>query len=91
MPVILFITLSLSVFCAVVLGDFLSLFLPVVHPFFDRKPFNCRPCFTFHLTWMLTSLFAWMYSSLLLFGVGAGVAFIVFMIIKYIDNQKIEE
>ncbi len=74
-----------SLYC----GVMLSLRLPEVWTFLNRKPFNCRPCLTFHLTWMLFGIFAFARQSWTLAGIGIVVAFIVFFIVKHIDNKKI--
>lgn len=74
-----------SLYCGVVL----SLRLPEVWAILDRKPFNCRPCLTFHLTWMLSGIFAFARQSWTFAGIGIVVAFIVFFIVKHIDNKKI--
>ncbi|NDV97310.1 hypothetical protein D0T84_20760 [Dysgonomonas sp. 521] len=79
----------LCIAAALYWGAVLSLKLPLLGRFFDRKPFNCRPCLTFHLAWMLTGVFALIGRSLPLFGIGVGIAFIVFFIVKYIDSKKV--
>lgn len=70
-------------------GIVLSLHLPKIHRWFDRKPFNCRPCLTFHLTWVLAAFFALICNSLEILMVGVLLAFILFLIVKYIDNKKV--
>lgn len=85
------IIITFSAVTALYWGAFLSLRLPHLHRCLDRKPFNCRPCLTFHLSWLLTTVFAVAASSLLLFICGIVAAFIVFLIVRYIDNKKITE
>lgn len=88
----LFICLSpIYVIVAVVLGRYLPLWLPRVHRALDCKPFNCRPCTTFHLCWMMFAAGAAIAGCPWLMGGGVIIAFVVFFIVKYIDNQKIEE
>ena len=87
----LFIALMSSVIGGMVLGAFFSRRLVSVSKHFDRKPFNCQPCCTFHVTWLLSALFAAMLESLPIFIGGVVIAFIVFIIIKYIESEKIEE
>lgn len=83
---------TLSIIISIVLGRYLSLGLPVLHRFFDRKPFNCRPCFTFHLCWLAQAVYAVVVAGCLLYvPVAVLIALILFFIIKYVDNQKIEE
>lgn len=79
----------LCIAAALYWGAVLSLRLPLPGGFFDRKPFNCRPCLTFHLAWILIGVFALVGRSLPLFSTGVGIAFIVFFIVKYIDNKKV--
>lgn len=83
------ITMLCCIITALYCGVVLSLKLPEVWTILDRKPFNCRPCLTFHLTWMLSGIFAFARQSWTLAGIGIVVAFIVFFIVKYIDNKKI--
>ena len=83
--------LVVSVITAMFWGASLSVRLPEIDHRFDRKPFNCRPCLTFHSTWMLTTFFALIARSYELFAAGAIAAFVVFFIVRYIDNKKIEE
>lgn len=83
--------LTAIVVFALYFGALLSDKLPEWDRRFDHKPFNCRPCLTFHLTWSASAAVAFFVSSPLLFLSGVGVAFVVFAIVKYIDNQKIEK
>lgn len=73
------------------LGSLLSDRLPDIDKRFDRKPFNCRPCLTFHLTWLMSALLALVSVSWQLFATGVAGAFIIFAILKFIDNKKIEK
>ncbi|MDR0825212.1 MAG: hypothetical protein LBN74_08970 [Prevotella sp.] len=82
-------TLFPSVAISLRLGAALSLKLPVLDKRLDRKPFNCRPCLTFHLIGMSVSLTALLSRSSELFWTGIPVAFTVFLIVKHIDNKKI--
>lgn len=82
---------ALSIVISIVFGYYFSLRLPVLHRFFDRKPFNCRPCFTFHLCWAMQAIYGVMMGRLVYVLVGILIALILFFIVKYIDNQKIEE
>lgn len=88
----IFLSVSgLIVIISLVLGFKLSLFLPCLHPFFDRKPFNCRPCSTFHLCWLMHLIPTFIFDSAVCLTIGVFIAFAVFFITKYIDNQKIEK
>ena len=76
---------------SIIAGQHLPLIVPRWHRLLDRKPFNCRPCFTFHCLWMGLGGLAWWCGSFALFGGGIVVAFVIFFIVKYIDNKKIEK
>ncbi|NDV69299.1 hypothetical protein [Dysgonomonas sp. 25] len=90
MPVKILISLFFSIVCALYLGCILPLHLPRLHTFFDRKPFNCRPCFTFHCTWLAMAVFAWLLASWQVLLAGIVAAFVLFAIVRYIDNKKME-
>lgn len=80
-----------AIILALGLGNWLPFWLPLMSPLLDHKPFNCRPCTTFHLLWMLVALGAYLLSSWLLLGVGLAIAFLVFFIVRYLDNKRIEK
>lgn len=79
----------LPAIAGVLIATISSIRLPEISKWMDRKPFNCRPCSTFHLTWMQTSLLAYVFESWELFFSGIVTAFVIFFIIKYIDNKKV--
>lgn len=81
--------LTLCMLAALYWGTILSLRLPGMGRLFDRKPFSCRPCLTFHLTWLFAGVFALIRQLAEVFVAGVGLAFIVFFIVKYIDNKKV--
>lgn len=83
--------LSICALSSVVFGKYLPMALPYMHPLLDRKPFTCRPCLTFHLMWIITAIFAIILQSLDLFAMGVIVAFVIYLIVRIIDKQKIEE
>lgn len=58
---------------------------------FDRKPFNCRPCLTFHLLWIMYGCFSLIMQSWSLWLVGFVLAFIVFGGLYAESKSKIEE
>ena len=80
---------ALCTVCALVGGKYFPMILPDVHRIFDRKPFNCRPCFTFHSLWILTGIYTLLIQSTACFMAAIILSFIVFFIVKYIDNQKL--
>ncbi|MBK5721269.1 hypothetical protein JGH11_10340 [Dysgonomonas sp. Marseille-P4677] len=87
--IIIAVTMSLTAITSLYWGSVLSIRLPEIDKRWDRKPFNCRPCFTFHLTWLLSVLTAAAYESLTILLIGVAMAFILFLIVKFIDNKKI--
>lgn len=73
------------------LGSFLTennkLALPILLKQLDRKPFNCRPCLTFHLLWISYATTALVLQSWLFFVIGFIFSFAIFALL-YIDNQS---
>lgn len=72
-------------------GAWLSIKLPELDWRFDRKPFNCRPCLTFHFCWLMSVVVGIVLASGWWFAGGIGVSLVVFLIVQYVDNQKIDE
>lgn len=72
-----------------ILGEYLSIQLPMYDKLLDRKPFNCRPCLTFHLSWITTTLMALAFNSAPIFVLGIIYSFVVFIILYLIDKNKI--
>lgn len=87
--ILIAVTMVLTTATALYWGAVLSIRLPEIDKRFDRKPFNCRPCFTFHLAWFLSALAALATRCLWLLPIGIVTAFILFAIVKFIDNRKI--
>jgi len=85
------LTSILSLVVSVILGSYLSLRLPSLHRFLDHKPFNCFPCLSFHLCWFFQAVYAVASRSFLYLPVGIAIAFGLFLVVRYIDNKKIEE
>lgn len=83
--------LTLIAVISLYLGNLISLHLPTYNKFFDRKPFNCRPCATFHITWILCTLYGMFISCELFIIIGFTMSFALFSLTKYIDNKKIEK
>ena len=55
----------------------------------DRKPFNCKPCLTFHILW-ITYLFVSLYThSWALFAVGIVFSFVIFGVLYFAAKSKI--
>lgn len=85
------IILILLVIASVFLGAKGAIYFPTHFKWMDRKPFNCRPCLTFHLLWFSSSLMALITQSLSLFVLGFLIALAVFGVVWSIDNNKIEK
>ncbi len=54
---------------------------------FNRKPFNCKPCLTFHLLWILYTIVAVIISSWLVWAIGLIFSFAIFGVL-YLDNKS---
>ena len=86
-----FIILTLLIISSVYFGEKGAIYLPSRFKKLDRKPFNCRPCLTFHLTWFLIALYALITQSLPLLVLGFVNALAVFCVVWCIDKSKIEK
>lgn len=53
---------------------------------FDRKPFNCRPCLTFHLLWIQFTIAAIILGSWEFFFTGLVSSIAIFGML-YLDNK----
>lgn len=87
--IIINIVLVTGVILSFILGEVLSIVLPKINRCFNRKPFNCRPCFTFHITWIWIAGLSVVAQSLDLFISGLISAFIIFLIVRHIDSKKV--
>ncbi len=56
---------------------------------FDRKPFNCKPCLTFHLLWIIYTIVSVTLSSWLIWTIGLIFSVIIFIILYLDDDSKI--
>lgn len=54
----------------------------------NRKPFNCRPCLTFHITWLLFGIVSFLIYSPRFFLIGIICSFILFILL-YIEHKSI--
>lgn len=88
--IIINIILITGVVISCVLGERLSITLPRASKYFNQKPFNCRPCFTFHLTWIFITILSIVIQSLNVLISGLISAFIIFLIVRYLDGKIIE-
>ncbi len=81
---------SIAVIAAsLVAGNRLSLVLPRLHPLLNRKPFCCRPCLTFHLVWMGMGIVSFVGACGSIFLAGVAIAFVIFFILRRINNKKV--
>lgn len=78
------------VYCGRVLTEHKNIALPVLFPKLDRKPFNCRPCLTFHLLWMVNTVCAFIFESFVLFVFGVVFSWVVFGVLHYSSKSKID-
>lgn len=85
----IFVILAIIISASVYWGSFLSLHLPELFSALDRKPFNCRPCLSFHIMWCLSAVCALVLTCELVFYIGFILSFAVFFVLKYIDNKMI--
>jgi hypothetical protein len=60
------------------------------YPALDRKPFNCLPCLSFLLIWILQGIAALLLRSMAFFAAGLACAFIVFAVLYFASRNKIE-
>lgn len=60
-------------------------------PALNRKPFNCRPCLTFHLLWIMYAVVALVLHSLPFALVGLVLAFVVFTGLHLDSKSKIDD
>ncbi|MFV0332408.1 MAG: hypothetical protein ACK5KL_21675 [Dysgonomonas sp.] len=89
--ILLIIGITLVVVFSFIFGELGAVVLPRLSPKFERKPFNCRPCFTFHLHWLGMALIALIAYSWLIALSGVITAFIVFAIVWIIERKKVIE
>lgn len=87
--IILCIAITLVVVLSFIFGEALPLMLPYKSRHFNRKPFNCRPCLTFHLHWLGMLLIAIIFRNRLIAFSGVLTAFIVFGIVWLVERKKI--
>lgn len=61
------------------------------HPWFNRKPFSCRPCLTFHLGWILSGAVALSIKDVPFFILSIIVSFLVWMVLEIENRSKIDK
>lgn len=87
--IIINILITVVVVLSLIFGEVGALVLPRMSRHLNRKPFSCRPCFTFwlHLSGMM--FIALIFQSWIIALSGVLTAFIVFLIVRYLDKQKV--
>jgi len=85
------VTTLTSMYFAYCAASVLSLALPAMYKFAGRKPFNCRPCLSFWLTWLFVSITALAVGSFALFVAGFMLSLVVFSMVKFSDSRKVTE
>lgn len=86
----LVIAIVLVVMNAYVLGEELPLEMPRHLKKLDRKPFNCRPCLTFHLHWIGMTIVALVVQNGWIALVGIVTAFGTYLMVKSIEAHKVD-
>lgn len=85
------IGITLVVALSFIFGEVGAVVLPRLSAIFDRKPFNCRPCFTFHLHWLGMAIIALIANSWIIALSGVITAFVVFGIVWSMESKRVIE
>lgn len=90
---IYFIYMVLINLACILIGTILTqnkkIALPILSKKLDKKPFNCRPCLTFHLLWISYAIAALIIQSWTFFIVGLVFSFAIFAFLYFDDQSKI--
>lgn len=54
---------------------------------FNRKPFNCKPCLTFHILWIIYTIISILLSSWLIWSIGLVFSITIFIVL-HLDNKS---
>jgi len=65
--------------------------LAVRFPYLNCKPFNCRPCMTFHLIWGMSACFSIYVCSVKTFVIGLLGAIVVFVVLYARDKNIVDD
>lgn len=91
----LFLLAAALTICGILLGGILSqdkhFSLAALSPKFDRKPFNCKPCLTFHVLWILFLVGACVVHSSSFFALGLVVSMTTFAVLYLELKSKIDK
>lgn len=82
---------GLAIFVGKLLTESTYFSLPRFSKKLDRKPFNCKPCFTFHLFWIAYTVAAIVLNSWAIGLVGICLSWLIFFILYITTNSKIDE
>lgn len=58
---------------------------------FDFKAFKCRPCLTFHISWVLSVFISCFFNDWFMMMVGIGFSFGMFILLKIDEQQRFKE
>lgn len=90
MLVFKFILLLLSVFSGYILGFLLTetKFTLSRYRIFQFKAFECRPCLSFHIAWVISTIIGLYFENYLMIGIGILFAFALFIGLKQDQKHK---
>lgn len=94
MMCIKFLLLLLSVFVGYVLGYLFTetdKFDLQRWRILDFKLFKCRPCLTFHISWVLSTFLGCIFEDKTMIGIGVGFAFGLFILLKNDEKERFIE
>lgn len=88
MLVVKFILLLLSVFSGYILGFILTetKFTLSRYRVFQFKAFECRPCLSFHIAWVISTIIGLYFENYIMIAIGILFAFALFIGLK-LDQQ----
>lgn len=88
-----FILLILTTIISFILGYYLTETKYDISKYklFNMKPFNCRKCLTFHITWVLNTILALLFNSLYMGVFGVICAIGNFVAIELDDKDKFDK
>lgn len=92
MITIKFIILIICVFLGYVLGYIFTetKYDLAKYPIFDFEAFKCRKCLSFHISWVLSTIFSTLFNDWIMLGIGIIFAFILFLGLKIDENRRLK-
>lgn len=89
MLAIKFILLVLSVFNGYITGYLLTEKYPLSrYKIFDFEAFKCRPCLSFHIAWVTSTIISLALNDIPMAMVGIAFAFMLFLGLRKDENNK---